>query len=171
MDRPLPLRTQVGRPTPTNPNRRSLQENKKKRESRFQRIDCRNQPISCDGSNQRESAVVAAAQSAAEAHSAMAAARWRQHIGCGGFAGTVREWADACAFECHQRANVHVFVLGRGRRDDSATPVGTSTLVADAPPPPTTTPMATPTTSFIKLTLIFSNLCCPGINSIFHNTL
>ncbi len=62
---------------------------------------------------------VAVAQSAAAGHSATAAARWQQHGGCGGFIGTVRECADARAFERHQRANVRVFVLGRGRRDDS----------------------------------------------------
>ena len=55
----------------------------------------------------------------ATAHSAMAAARWQQHRGCGGFTGTVRECANARAFERHQCANVHVFVLGRGRRDNS----------------------------------------------------
>ncbi len=42
-----------------------------------------------------------------------------QHGGCGGFTGTVRECADACAFECHRCADVRVFVLGQGRRDDS----------------------------------------------------
>ncbi len=36
-----------------------------------------------------------------------------------GGSGTVRECADAHAFERHQRANVRVFVLGRGWRDDS----------------------------------------------------
>jgi hypothetical protein len=35
------------------------------------------------------------------AHSATAAARWEQRGGCGGFTGTVREWANACAFERH----------------------------------------------------------------------
>jgi len=39
--------------------------------------------------------------------------------GSGGFTGTVRECANARAFERHRRANVRVFVLGRGRRDDS----------------------------------------------------
>jgi hypothetical protein len=43
-----------------------------------------------------------------------------RHCGCGGFAGTICKWANAHAFECHRRANVHVFVLGQGRRDDSA---------------------------------------------------
>ncbi len=50
----------------------------------------------------------------------MAAARWQQRGGCGGFTGTVRECASAHAFECHRRANVRVFILGRGWRDDSA---------------------------------------------------
>ena len=50
----------------------------------------------------------------------MAAAWWQQHGGCGGFTGTVRERANAHAFERHQRANVRVFVLGQGRRNDSA---------------------------------------------------
>ena len=66
------------------------------------------------------SAAVAAAQSAAAAHSATAAAWWQQHGGCGRFTGTVRECADALAFERHRRADVRAFVLGRGRRDDSA---------------------------------------------------
>ena len=44
--------------TPTNHNRWSLQKNKKKRESRFQRIDRRTRPISCGGSNQREPPVL-----------------------------------------------------------------------------------------------------------------
>ena len=58
-----------------------------------------------------------------------------------------------------------VFELGRGRRDDSvdgivivamtAAPVATSTAVTDAPPLPPTTPMATPTTLFVKLNLIY----------------
>ena len=56
----------------------------------------------------------------ATAHSAKAAARWQQHGGCGGFTGTVCKCANARAFERHQCANVHVFVLGRGRRDNSA---------------------------------------------------
>ncbi len=59
-------------------------------------------------------------QSAAAAHSATVAARWQQRGGCGGFAGTVRECANAHAFERHQRANVRVFVIGQGWRDDSA---------------------------------------------------
>ncbi len=46
--------------------------------------------------------------------------RWQQHGGCGGFTGTVRKCANARAFEHHQRADVCVFVLGRGWRDDSA---------------------------------------------------
>jgi hypothetical protein len=66
------------------------------------------------------SAVVAAAQSAAEAHSATVASRWQQHGGCGGFTGTVRECADARAFERHRRADIRIFVLGQGWRDDSA---------------------------------------------------
>ena len=32
---------------------------------------------------------------------------------------TVRECAHARTFECHRRADVRIFVLGRGRRDDS----------------------------------------------------
>jgi len=104
-------------------------------------------------------------QSPAVAHSATAAARWEQRGGCGGFTGTVCEWANASAFERHRLANVRVFVLGRERRDDSvngivvvsttAAPVATSTAVADAPPLTTTTPMATPTTLFVKLNLIY----------------
>ncbi len=66
------------------------------------------------------SAPVAAARSAAAAHSATVAARWQQRGGCGGFSGTVRECADARAFERHRRANICVLVLGQGRRDDSA---------------------------------------------------
>ena len=65
------------------------------------------------------SAAVAAAQSAAAGHSAMAAAQWHQHRGCGGFTGTVRECADTRTFKHHQRANVRVFVFGQGRRDNS----------------------------------------------------
>jgi len=101
----------------------------------------------------------------AVAHSATVAARREQHGGCGGFTSTVREWANASAFERHRLADVRVFVLGRGRRDDSvdgivvvattAAPVVTSTAVADAPPLPTTTPMATPTTLFVKPNLIY----------------
>ena len=49
-----------------------------------------------------------------------AAPQWLQHGGCGGFTGTICECADARAFERHQRANVRIFVLGRGQRDDSA---------------------------------------------------
>ncbi len=63
---------------------------------------------------------MAAAQSAAVAHSATVAARWQQRGGCRGFFGTVHECADARAFECHRRAYVRVFVLGRGQRDGSA---------------------------------------------------
>jgi hypothetical protein len=33
--------------------------------------------------------------------------------------GTVRKCAGTRAFERHQRANVRVFILGQGRRDDS----------------------------------------------------
>ena len=47
-------------------------------------------------------------------------ARWQQHGGCSGFTGTVRKCANTRAFECHQHANVRVFVLGQGRGDDSA---------------------------------------------------
>jgi hypothetical protein len=64
--------------------------------------------------------VVAAAQSLAAVHSATAAARWQQRGGCSGFAGTVRECTNARAFKRHQPTNVRVFVLGWGRRDDSA---------------------------------------------------
>ncbi len=63
---------------------------------------------------------MAAARSAAAAHSATAAARWQQRGGCGGFTGTVRKCANAHAFERHRRANVCVFVIGRGQRNDSA---------------------------------------------------
>ena len=66
------------------------------------------------------SAAVAAGQSAAAAHSATVAAQWQQRRGCGRFAGTVRECADARAYEHHRRADVRIFVLGRGWRDDSA---------------------------------------------------
>jgi hypothetical protein len=52
-----------------------------------------------------------------------------------------------------------------------AAPVATSTAVADAPPPPTTALTGTLMTSFVELKLIFSNLCCTGINSIFQHTL
>ncbi len=72
------------------------------------------------GSLAAASAAVAAARNAAAAHSGMVAGWWQQHGGCGGFTGTVRECADARAFERHQRADVRAFVLGRGRRDDSA---------------------------------------------------
>ncbi len=50
----------------------------------------------------------------------MAAARWQQCGGCGGFTGTVRKCADAHAFEHHRRADVCIFVIGQRRRDDSA---------------------------------------------------
>ena len=53
------------------------------------------------------------------AYSATAAVRWQQHRGCGGFTGTARECADAHAFQCHQRANVRIFIIGPGRRDGS----------------------------------------------------
>ncbi len=36
-----------------------------------------------------------------------------------GGSGTICECADAHPFECHRRANVRVFVLGQGRRDNS----------------------------------------------------
>ncbi len=49
----------------------------------------------------------------------MAAAWWQQRGGCDGFTGTVRECADAHAFECRQCAVVRVFVIGRGWREDS----------------------------------------------------
>ena len=104
-------------------------------------------------------------QSAAVAHSATAAVQWEQRGGCGRFTGTIRKWANTSAFGRHQLANVRVFILGRGWRDDSvdgivvvattAAPVVTSTAVADAPPLPTTTPMVTPTTLFVKLNLIY----------------
>ncbi len=35
-----------------------------------------------------------------------------------GSSGTVRKCADTHTFECHRRADVRVFVLGRGWRDD-----------------------------------------------------
>jgi len=95
-------------------------------------------------------------QSAAVAHSATAAARWEQRGGCGRFTCTVREWANASAFECHRLADVRVFILGRGQRDDSVNGiVVVATAVADAPPLPRMTPMATPTTLFVKLNLIY----------------
>jgi hypothetical protein len=50
----------------------------------------------------------------------MAVARWQQHGGFGGFTGTVRKCANACAFERHRRVNVCLFVLGRVWRDNSA---------------------------------------------------
>ncbi len=59
-------------------------------------------------------------QSTVAAHSATAAARWQQHGGCGGFTGTVHKCADAQAFERHRCANVRIFVIGQGRKDDSA---------------------------------------------------
>jgi len=46
---------------------------------------------------------------------AVAAARQRDVGG----SGTVRECTDAHAFERHRRADISVFVLDRGRRDDS----------------------------------------------------
>ncbi len=46
---------------------------------------------------------------------AVAAARQRDVGG----SGTIRKCADAHTFERHRRADVRVFVLGRGRRDDS----------------------------------------------------
>ncbi len=49
-----------------------------------------------------------------------AAARWQQQGGSGRFTGTVHECANARAFELHRRADVPLFVLGQGRRDDSA---------------------------------------------------
>ena len=52
-------------------------------------------------------------------HSATAAAWWQQRGGCCGFTGTVRECAKAHAYECHRHANARVFVIGRGRREDS----------------------------------------------------
>ena len=60
--------------------------------------------------------MVVAAQSMAAAHSATEAARWQQRGGCSGFAGTVRECANARAFESHQGTNVRVFVLGNNIR-------------------------------------------------------
>ena len=39
---------------------------------------------------------------------------WRQRD-----SGTIHECADARTFESHRRADVRVFVLGRGRKDDS----------------------------------------------------
>ena len=120
------------------------------------------------------SAAVVAAQSAAVAHIATLAVRWQQRRGCDGVAGTVRECAEARAFERHGRADVRIFVIGREQRDDSADGIvivssnggarGESTAVVNAlPPPPTMPPMttpltpmatATPTTLFVKLNLI-----------------
>jgi hypothetical protein len=45
----------------------------------------------------------------------LAAARQRNVGG----SGTVRECANACAFKSHRRADIRVFVLGCGQRDDS----------------------------------------------------
>ncbi len=50
----------------------------------------------------------------------MAAARWQQRGGCSGFTSTFCECADTHTFKRHQRADVRVFVIGRGWRDDSA---------------------------------------------------
>ena len=66
------------------------------------------------------SAAVGAARSAAAAHSAMGTVLWQQRGGCGRFTGTVRDCAGTHAFKRHRRANVRVFILGQGRRDDSA---------------------------------------------------
>jgi hypothetical protein len=82
---------------------------------------------------------VAAARSAAAAYSATAAAQWQQCRGCGRFIGTGRDCADAHAYNRHRRADVRIFVIGRGRRDNSAdgivvvgsAPVKTSTAVAN----------------------------------------
>ena len=84
-------------------------------------------------------------QSAAVAHSATAAARWEQRSNA---TDSPSGSAVGAALERHQLADVRVFVLGRGRRDDSvdgivvfamtAAPVATSTAVANAPPLPTT---------------------------------
>jgi hypothetical protein len=46
---------------------------------------------------------------------AVAAAQQRNVSG----SGTIRKCANAQAFERHRRADVRLFVLGRGRRDDS----------------------------------------------------
>ncbi len=61
-----------------------------------------------------------AARSTAAAHRGTAAAWWQQRRGCGGFTGTIRKCADAHAFERHQRADVRIFVIGRGRSKDNA---------------------------------------------------
>jgi hypothetical protein len=72
------------------------------------------------GSVALAAAAVAAVRSAALSHSATAAARWQQRGGCGGFPGTVCVHAYAHAFERHQHANVRIFIIGQGRRNDSA---------------------------------------------------
>jgi len=99
-------------------------------------------------------------QSVVVAHSAMAAARWEQCGGCGGFTGTVRKWANASAFERHRLANYASLSLVEdggttALMASSLSPMATSTAVADAPPLRTTMPMATPTTLFVKLNLIY----------------
>ncbi len=66
------------------------------------------------------SVVVAAARSVAAAHSATAAAQWQQQGGCGGFTGIVRECANTHAFKRHRHADVRIFAIGQGGRDDSA---------------------------------------------------
>jgi len=60
-------------------------------------------------------------QSAALVHSATAAARWEQRGGCSGFTSTVRECANPSDLELerHRLADIRVFIIGQGRRDDS----------------------------------------------------
>ncbi len=66
------------------------------------------------------SVAVAAARSAAAVYSATAAAQWQQRRGCGRFTSTVRDCADEHAFKSHRRADVRIFSIGQGRREDSA---------------------------------------------------
>ncbi len=58
---------------------------------------------------------------------AVAAARQRDVGG----SSTVRKCADAHAFERHRRADIHVFVLGRGRRDDIVDSVNSIVVVGN----------------------------------------
>ena len=55
----------------------------------------------------------------------MAAVRQRNVGG----SGTIRECSDTHAFERHRRADVRVFVLGRGWRDDSVNSVDSIVIV------------------------------------------
>jgi len=161
---------------PTAPANRELGEQEKGRESlavacrwrqHQQRWRWRKEWRRCTARQRRSdcSSVDAAAGEARWWCAARRSGLWEQRGGCSGFTGTVHEWANTSAFERHRLADVRVFVLGRGRRDNSvdgiviiatmAAPMATSTVVADAPPLLTTTPMATPTTLFVELNLIY----------------